>query len=202
MGGREGRGDVVATGYRLPTTEEGGIGNVGWALDVDVGDSPKDERKDAHQEAGRQATVNAEEGEIIDAEMTQRMPLQASHTEISNGPTTAVHHPPHPTPAATPRVLRLVLIKSDILPTDPSAPKVAILDSRPSGYYLARDRSAGKPVLRLKEMMVSKVHAMVWYGAREGDGAGGEGDVRAQGENGFWVVDCGMFAPASPTRGS
>ncbi|GHJ87015.1 hypothetical protein NliqN6_3417 [Naganishia liquefaciens] len=197
--GRE-RGDVVATGYRLPTSkddEEGGIGNVGWALDVDVGDSGERTSKDGGHDG-------VEDGEIPDAEPIGGQPPQAPTIEISHGPTPIIHHPPSSTPAPA-RVLRLVLITSDILPRDPHAPKVAILDSRPGGYYLARDRSAAKPVLRLKEMVVSKVHAMVWYGTRDADGPESQGDPR-QGERAFWVVDCGsthgtfLLSPASTAK--
>jgi hypothetical protein len=172
---------VLATGYRLSAErpeDQGGIGNVGWALDVDLGES-KDERK-----GDEEGIEEAEDGEVVDEAPTYSTHHQGSGHEISDGPT--ITRPPV---AATPRILRLVLIKSDILPTDPPAPKVAILDSRGSGYYLARDRSAGKPVVRLKEMVVSKVHALVWFGRR--DEEGGEGDGGRGEEKGFWIVDCG-----------
>jgi hypothetical protein len=182
---------VLATGYRLCTghpEDQGGIGNVGWALDVDVGDS-KDGRKGDHER-----TEEAEDGEVVEEGPTYCTRDQVSGHEFSNGPTpaTTITQPPHSISPAIPRILRLVLIKSEILPTDPSAPKIAILDSRGSGYYLARDRSAGKPVVRLKEMVVSKVHALVWFGRRD-EGIGEDGDNRGESEKGFWLVDCGAF---------
>lgn len=185
---------MLATGYRLSTTDQpedqGGIGNVGWALDVDVGNPSQDGRHDSGQEASK----GAEDGEIVNSEPGHKYPMQSSRSEFSNGPTTAINSQSQSVVSTTPRVLRLVLVKSDILPTDPTAPKVAILDSRPSGYYLARDRSAGKPVVRLKEMEVSKVHAMVWHGSRDAEDGGGESDARVRpAEKGFWIVDCGGF---------
>lgn len=179
---------MLATGYQLShqeqPEEQGGIGNVGWALDVDVGDTKKGEGKVLEQKQ----TEEAEDGEVVEEMPRYTANPESSRHEISNGPTTT-----QPTITATPRILRLVLIKSDILSRDPSAPKVAILDSQPSGYYLARDRSAGKPVVRLKEMVVSKVHALVWYGRRDEESAGESG--RGEGEEkGFWIVDCGAFS--------
>jgi hypothetical protein len=56
-------------------------------------------------------------------------------------------------------------------------------------------------VLRLREMVVSKCHALIWYGTRESGAAGDDGygsgrdaDRREEKEKGFWIVDCGMSA--------
>ena len=58
------------------------------------------------------------------------------------------------------QVLRLVVLESDVL--DPG--KIAMIDSRPEGVQLGRDKQPGQLRVRLKEMAVSKTHAVVYRG--------------------------------------
>jgi hypothetical protein len=87
---------------------------------------------------------------------------------------------PSPTPETPNHLLRLVVLSSPSLPEG----HVAIIDAREGGIQLGRDRpeKGGHPKIRVKEMEVSKVHAVIYWGA------GGE-----DGEEGWWVVDLGMF---------
>jgi hypothetical protein len=90
---------------------------------------------------------------------------------------------PYPTaspspPAETPNhLLRLVVLSSPSL----TEGHVAIIDTRDGGIQLGRDRceKGGHPRVRVKEMEVSKSHAVIYWGS------GGDGD------EGWWVVDLG-----------
>jgi hypothetical protein len=81
-------------------------------------------------------------------------------------------------PAETPNhLLRLVVLSSPSLPEG----HVAIIDTREGGIQLGRDRceKGGHPRVRVKEMEVSKSHAVIYWGK-------GENEVE-----GWWVVDLG-----------
>ncbi|KAL1413679.1 hypothetical protein Q8F55_001458 [Vanrija albida] len=89
----------------------------------------------------------------------------------------AVHDASEPAPMP-PHILRLVVKRSRALA--PGA--VAVLDAREGGIQLGRDRcEAGAPArVRVREMEVSKTHAVVYWGA----GAGADDDT-------WHVVDLG-----------
>lgn len=81
-------------------------------------------------------------------------------------------------PKETPKhLLRLVVLSSPSLPEG----HVAIIDAREGGIQLGRDRceKGGHARVRVKEMEVSKNHAVVYWGL------GGEE------EEGWWIVDLG-----------
>lgn len=148
-----------------------------------------------------QAIAAEQKGNPINgAKGTDHLPsttrTEYSRTSTPTEPTPPIHTA-DPASVPAPKILRLVVLSSDILPTTPDAPRVAILDSREGGYYIGRDRSSSAPVLRLREMVVSKCHALVWYGTREsgasaGGGNGSDRDAERRDEKGFWIVDCGM----------
>ncbi|KAK8849624.1 hypothetical protein IAR55_004959 [Kwoniella newhampshirensis] len=94
-------------------------------------------------------------------------------------------------------ILRLVVVSSQCL--DPGG--VAIIDTREDGVQLGRDRceNGGRARVRLREMEVSKTHAVIYWG--QGGGADMTGDISgmdSEGRNGeeaeeggWWVVDLG-----------
>ncbi|WWD20250.1 hypothetical protein CI109_104726 [Kwoniella shandongensis] len=89
-------------------------------------------------------------------------------------------------------ILRLVVLSSQCLETG----GVAMFDTREDGIQLGRDRceKGGRARVRLKEMEVSKTHAMVYWGrggvSQEGI-MNGEGKEADEAEEGWWVVDLG-----------
>jgi hypothetical protein len=92
---------------------------------------------------------------------------------------------PTPPPKEMPKeILRLVVMRSGVL--EPG--QVAVIDAREGGVQLGRDRGekGGQARVRLKEMEVSKTHALVYWGS--GSRGGAEEDA-------WWVVDLGEFAP-------
>lgn len=68
--------------------------------------------------------------------------------------------------SAVEAVLRLVISVSEVLDNH----HVAIIDAREGGVQIGRDRcERGAPArIRLKEMLVSKTHAVVYHDAAEG----------------------------------
>lgn len=95
------------------------------------------------------------------------------------------------------RVLRLVKLSSDVLPREHT---VAILDDRPEGYLLGRDRVPHSPLIRLKEMEVSKTHARIFFWNERQEIGVDDGwelvtDENFRGE-GFYVVDVGQSTRA------
>ena len=85
--------------------------------------------------------------------------------------------PPDPTPSAS--LLRLVVVKSTVL----TPGQVAIIDAREGGIQIGRDRieSGGQVRLRVKEMEVSKTHAVLYWGKGEDE------------EYAWWIVDLGRW---------
>ena len=85
-----------------------------------------------------------------------------------------------PLNAVPSHVLRLVVIKSELL----TLGEIAVLDAREGGVQIGRDRceKGGAARVRLKEMEVSKTHAVVHWGQGGGDDEEKEG---------WWVVDLG-----------
>lgn len=104
---------------------------------------------------------------------------QEKHPAYGN-PNPYTSHPasPSPPPSTPNHLLRLVVLSSPSLPEG----HVAIIDAREGGIQLGRDRpeKGGHPKIRIKEMEVSKTHAVVYWGS------GGEG------EEGWWAVDLGV----------
>ena len=93
-----------------------------------------------------------------------------------------------PPPRSTPNhILRLVVSRSEILPVG----GVVVVDAREGGVQLGRDRceKGSQARVRVKEMEVSKTHAVVYWGLGE-DGEGME-------KEGWWVVDLGMCSVPS-----
>lgn len=93
-----------------------------------------------------------------------------------------------PTPPATSRempkdLLRLVVEKSEMLPVG----GITVIDAREGGVQIGRDRceKGAQARVRLKEMEVSKTHAVVYWGKTPGS----EDDESA--DEGWWVVDLG-----------
>jgi len=105
------------------------------------------------------------------------------HPAYANPYPTASPSPPAETPN---HLLRLVVLSSPSL-TDGH---VAIIDTREGGIQLGRDRceKGGHPRVRVKEMEVSKSHAVIYWGS------GGDGD------EGWWVVDLGTFKASLQIR--
>lgn len=99
-----------------------------------------------------------------------------SDTRGSRSPT------PPPDPAA--HILRLVVRRSKALPHG----GIALLDARPGGIQIGRDRRGpgDGARLRVREMEVSKTHAVIYWG-REG-----KVDLdSSSGDEGWWIVDLG-----------
>lgn len=89
--------------------------------------------------------------------------------------------PPRPTPS---HILRLVVDASEVLtPGD-----VAVIDAREGGVQIGRDRceKGAQARLRLKEMEVSKTHAVVYWG-KGTDERKGEEELA----EGWWIIDLG-----------
>jgi len=104
-----------------------------------------------------------------------------SHQEKHPAYSNPYSRPTSPSPPAEPpnHLLRLVVISSPTL----TPGHVAIIDTREGGIQLGRDRceKGGHPRIRVKEMEVSKSHAVVYWG------------VGADDEEGWWVVDLGTL---------
>lgn len=88
--------------------------------------------------------------------------------------------------------MRLVKLSSEVLPNGQT---VAILDDRSDGYLIGRDRVPHAPMIRLKEMEVSKTHARIFFWNERQDVGVDDGwelvtDENFRGE-GFYVVDVG-----------
>ncbi|WWC65765.1 uncharacterized protein I303_108387 [Kwoniella dejecticola CBS 10117] len=116
-------------------------------------------------------------------------PTLYAYPSISGDEEEGVEKPTKERPNDT---LRLVVLKSNCLEIG----QVAILDTREDGIQLGRDRceKGGQARVRLKEMEVSKTHAVIYWGTAAG--TGGEGDAEAEtgaevDSEGWWIVDLG-----------
>ncbi|KAH8087512.1 hypothetical protein HD553DRAFT_294176 [Filobasidium floriforme] len=154
------------------TTQEeegGGIGNVGWGLDFVL---PGEEPPNIPQKGVRS----------VNGDTTGKAASTSDDIAGPSGPTVNPKSIPgtsNAVPTKHASTLRLVKIESPSTSSSTTSPSsssplattetLAILDARPSGYILGRDKHLSLPVLRLKELAVSKIHAAVW----------------------FWIVDCG-----------
>ncbi|KAG7530909.1 hypothetical protein FFLO_04732 [Filobasidium floriforme] len=163
--------DVEKESQGTMEEEGGGIGNVGWGLDfVLPGEEPPHIPQKGVQPVNGDTTGKATSKS--DDVAGPSGPTVTSKSTSSTTTTTAI-----PTKHAS--TLRLVKIDSPSTSSSTTSPSsssplpttetLAILDARPSGYILGRDKHLSLPVLRLKELAVSKIHAAVW----------------------FWIVDCG-----------
>ena len=76
------------------------------------------------------------------------------------------------------------MTRSEVL----SVGSVVVVDAREGGVQLGRDRCerGAQARVRVKEMEVSKTHALVYWGLR------GDADEEESGERGWWVVDLGV----------
>jgi hypothetical protein len=123
-----------------------------------------------------QSKNNANKGKLIEPSTSH----QEKHPAYGNftNPYPSQPASPSPTPETPNHLLRLVVLSSPSLPEG----HVAIIDAREGGIQLGRDRpeNGGHPKVRVKEMEVSKVHAVIYWGL------GGDG------EEDWWVVDLGM----------
>ncbi|KLT44618.1 hypothetical protein CC85DRAFT_242272 [Cutaneotrichosporon oleaginosum] len=97
---------------------------------------------------------------------------------------------PEPEKPAPDHILRFVVRRSKVLPLG----GVVLLDARPGGIQIGRDRrGAGDPArVRVREMEVSKTHALVYWG-REGrvDAAVRAAVPKPEDAEGWWIVDLG-----------
>jgi hypothetical protein len=191
------------------TTQEeegGGIGNVGWGLDfVLPGEEPP--------------TIPQKGVQLVNGDTTRKATSTSDGIAGPSGPTVNPKSIPgtsNAVPTKHASTLRLVKIDSPSPSTTtpssssplPTTETLAILDARPSGHILGRDKHLSLPVLRLKELAVSKIHAAVWFGWRgrhleeEILRTGAEKDEVQEelgmddsgvsmGERRFWIVDCG-----------
>jgi hypothetical protein len=112
------------------------------------------------------------------SDQKEKHPIYGVNNSISRSSRLSSSSPPKETPN---HLLRLVILSSPSLQEG----HVAIIDTREGGIQLGRDRceKSGHPRIRVKEMEVSKTHAVVYWGV----GTGKEGDD----EEGWWVVDMG-----------
>ena len=181
--------DLQEAGRKAPTDDQelsregdaGGIGNVGWGLDVVLpGEEPESADKGDPEVKTAGAATAMSAGQTANLETSTEI---AKHMEKPKQPT----------------FLRLVKVDSSSSPLSPDA-TLAILDSRMSGYLIGRDKHLTKPVLRLKELPVSKIHAIVWFGRRDKDlsdvvrdAVGRVEAVEDQHDDArrFWIADCG-----------
>jgi hypothetical protein len=113
-------------------------------------------------------------GNVGSSNPSSRTEYTEKHPAYANPFSTASPSPPVETPN---HLLRLVVLSSPSL----TEGHVAIIDTRDGGIQLGRDRceKGGHPRVRVKEMEVSKSHAVIYWGS------GGDGD------EGWWVVDLG-----------
>ncbi|KAJ9127298.1 hypothetical protein QFC24_000705 [Naganishia onofrii] len=203
-------------GDRVQEGGAGGIGDVGWALEADLSPGPDQTCDTGAMPSGdAKGRKPADDNGLEEPHTTTTTTTTTSATKSDIHVVSAVSaertsYPPDPRAAAqsavsVPKILRLVLLPpsasasaSTSASTSTSTPKhnkprVAILDSRPGGYLVGRDRSLGSAVLRVKEMGVSRVHARVWRGFQDADDGveAAEGGAGREREKGWWVVDSG-----------
>jgi hypothetical protein len=188
--------------------EGGGIGNVGWGLDFVL---PGEEPPNIPQQGVQP----------VNGDTTRKATSDPNDIAGSSGPTVnpkSISGTSNAVPTKHASTLRLVKIDSSSTSSSTTTPSsssplpttetLAILDARPSGYILGRDKHLSLPVLRLKELAVSKIHAAVWFGWRgkhlgeeilrtgaEKDEVQEESGMNdsgvSMGERRFWIVDCG-----------
>jgi hypothetical protein len=189
-----GEGQNTDSEARHEETGEGGIGNVGWALDIVLPGEEKDQSKDTS--TAKPAAVN-QTGNSNSSSFPN-----GSGATLSSAPITSTISSTIPLAAQkAPPTLRLLVQPSTSSPLPPEQKKLLLppqaitpLPSAPSGIFFGRDKDASRSVLRLREMGVSKRHAVVWFGRggefEEEFGRSGDGG-RRWGERKFWVADCG-----------
>jgi hypothetical protein len=200
-------------GDRVQEGGAGGIGDVGWALEADLDTGP-----DQTCDTGAMPSGDAKGRKTSDSNglrephtITTATTTSATKSDIHVVPAVSIERTSQPSElhaaaqsaVSVPKILRLVLLppsasastsaSTSTSTPKPNKPRVAILDSRPGGYLIGRDRSLGSAVLRVKEMGVSRVHARVWRGFRDADDGveAVEGGVGREREKGWWVVDSG-----------
>jgi len=176
--------------------EAGGIGNVGWGLDIVL----------PGEEPGKAIATNPDTKNAGAATVTPAGQLASLESSANIAKQTDK--------LRQPTFLRLVKVDSSSSPLPPQA-SLVIFDSRTSGYLIGRDKHLTKPVLRLKELPVSKTHAIVWFGRRDKDLSDvvrdNEGRIEARDhrdndDRRFWIADCGSthgtFVEHDPRRTS
>lgn len=119
----------------------------------------------------------------------------SAHTQPYDDPAKYAWPPREPTPPQKEmpnHILRLVVKRSEVLQPG----QVAVIDAREGGVQLGRDRveKGGQVRLRLKEMEVSKTHAVVYWGRGPGEEDGESRDGDGDGEDGWWLVDLGTWS--------
>jgi hypothetical protein len=127
-----------------------------------------------------EAAVRAKQSNHAELSVVQKHPAYGSnYDDVKKSVYAASVAPATVEVEAVPEhILRMVVVESELLtPGD-----VAIIDARDGGIRLGRDRceKGGAVRIRVKEMEVSKIHGVVYWGK------GTEGD-----QEGWWIVDLG-----------
>lgn len=138
------------------------------------------------EEMATSRSTSKEEGEVDDdVGWGGLMEPEKLAAIVESSSSKAYEPPPDPADSAD-RILRLVVMRSKALEVG----GVVVLDTREGGIQLGRDRALGKtPRVRVKEMEVSKTHALVYYGTKGREPRFGR-DVAPEPE-GWWILDLG-----------
>lgn len=135
-------------------------------------------------------------GGLMEPEELQRVTSKAKHPAYTDPDKYAYGSIEVIPPSETPKhILRLVVSASPVLPIG----GMAMIDAREGGIHIGRDRQIGQARLRIKEMEVSKTHAVVYWGR----GCERIEDAEAEAEDeGWWIVDLGtLYRCISSTEG-
>lgn len=181
---------------RAETEEEGEIqDDVGWGGLMEP-EKLAEIEKAAKKKEKRNGEHDTFEGVHYGAgEFRQR--LTATEAVSSHRSTNALHPPDTMVSAsemlAVPAdytLLRLVVISTESPKV--SAGQIAVIDTREGGVQIGRDKcEKGAPArVRLREMEVSKTHALIYWGENGDQQVEVEEDGKKSGE-GWWIVDLG-----------
>ncbi|AFR95540.1 hypothetical protein C343_03643 [Cryptococcus neoformans C23] len=181
---------------RAETEEEGEIqDDVGWGGLMEP-EKLAEIEKAAKKKEKRNGEHDTFEGVHYGAgEFRQR--LTATEAVSSHRSTNALHPPDTMVSAsemlAVPAdytLLRLVVVSTESPKV--SAGQIAVIDTREGGVQIGRDKcEKGAPArVRLREMEVSKTHALIYWGENGDQQVEVEEDGKKSGE-GWWIVDLG-----------
>ncbi|WVQ79240.1 hypothetical protein IAT38_001336 [Cryptococcus sp. DSM 104549] len=168
--------------------EEGEIeDDVGWGGLMD----PEKLAEVEKAKENKKAWAKAGAGPVLEKHLSYTRTLAYDDPSLYAFPTGDNEPPDEKEPPN--HLLRLVVISSKT--PDLSAGQVAVIDTREGGVQLGRDRceKGAQARVRLREMEVSKTHALVYWGG-SGEGGtelSGEDGRAAEEEEGWWIVDLG-----------